>query len=224
MARILLVDDDKEIAEQVSRILACEQHTVETAANAADGAQLLNLSDFDVVVLDWHMPDRSGIDVLREYRSSGGTARVLMLTGRAGASDKEAGLDAGADDYLTKPFDSRELCARIRALLRRPAIPVGKVASVAGLEIDMETFTVRQNGNEIQLNPQEFRLLEFFVRNPNRVFNEDAIITRAWKSYDDVSSDALRSSIKRLRARIDPKGELLKNIRGVGYIFRVSAD
>lgn len=221
MAKILVVDDTPDIVEQVSKVLRLENFVVEEASTGADCLQLLTCFDYDLVVLDWQLPDKSGIEILREYRQLGGTARIIMLTGRTHLSDKESGLDSGADDYLTKPFEPRELCARIRALLRRHSAVQNNILIAGDLRLDPTRFMVSKGSEDIELNPREFRLLEFFVRNPNRVFSEDAILARVWSSEEEATSNALRSSLKRLRQKIDLNGEMIKNIRGVGYMFRL---
>jgi two-component system, OmpR family, manganese sensing response regulator len=220
MAKILLVDDSEDIVGSVSRVLKSEQYEVEDARTAADCLQMLEISDYDLLVLDWQLPDKSGVEILQAYRKRGGTARVLMLTGRRDVTDKEQGFDAGADDYLTKPFDPRELTARVKALLRRPLSLNAQLLTCGNLSLDLNTLEVRLGDQPVELNRQELKLLEFFMRNPNRVFNEEAIITRVWEDYEEASSDALRSALKRLRKKIDPDGDRIKNIRGLGYMFR----
>lgn len=218
MQKILLVDDSLEILQAVRELLNTDYEVTE-ANNAGDGIQLLSSQEYDVVILDWQLPDKSGIEILQWYRKNGGTGRVIMLTGRSDFQDKEMGLDCGADDYLTKPFDARELLARVRAVLRRSTVLTQNTVKVGDLQLFEGSFSVRKGEQEIELNKQEFKILEFFMRNPNRVYNEDAIINRIWPDAD-ATSDTLRSALKRLRKKVDPDGALIKNIRGVGYMLK----
>jgi DNA-binding response OmpR family regulator len=146
-----------------------------------------------------------------------------MLTGKNAISEKEAGLDSGADDYLTKPFNMKELSARLRALLRRPAGVVENVLKVRDIEMDPARYLVTKAGTEIQLLPKEFSLLEFFMRHPNQVFSSDALIQRVWHSDSDATGDAIRTCLKRLRKKLgdnDEKEPIIQTVHGVGYRMR----
>ncbi|HEY9712601.1 MAG TPA: response regulator transcription factor, partial [Chroococcales cyanobacterium] len=184
----------------------------------------LQFYEYDLVVLDWQLPGLEGVDILKEFRSGGGITPVIMLTGKNSISDKETGFDSGADDYLTKPFHMKELSARVRALLRRPSTFVGNVLKAGQLELDPGNFKATKNGAEIKLQPKEFSLLEFFMRHPNQVFNTDTLLNRVWASESDATSDALTTTIKRLRKKIDAEGErsFLTTVHGVGYKMEVS--
>lgn len=223
MPKILLVDDSLEIIAAVGELLRAEQYEVQESTTAADCIQVLTWSDFDLLILDWQLPDKSGVEILSWYRKRGGTARVLMLTARAHSLDKETGLDSGADDYLTKPFDTRELLARIRALLRRSSSLSENILRAGNLQLHLSSLTVQRGDEEIELNKQECKLLELFMRNPNRVYTEDSIISRLWTD-EEATSDAFRSALKRLRKKVDPDGNLIKNIRGVGYMFKIGGN
>lgn len=220
MAKILAVEDDKEILDAIKKLLENEHHQVETASDGSDGLFMMKSYVYDAIVLDWQLPKMDGVDIIREYRSDGGKTPILMLTGKTAIDDKEQGLDAGADDYLTKPFSSRELSARIRALLRRPALAASNILVASGIELDPKAMEVKKNGESIELLPREFQVLEFFMRNPNRVFEQTAILNRVWPSDSEATSEALRSTIKRLRRKVDPEGELIRTVHGVGYVFR----
>lgn len=220
MAKILVVEDDAEVLNSVTKILESDHHTVEKAQNGADGWFHMISFDYDLILLDWMLPDKQGLDVMKDYRASGGKTPILMLTGKNTISEKEQGLDFGADDYLTKPFAGRELSARVRALLRRPALAADNVLSAADLLLDPVKYLVTKNGQQIDLQPREFQLLEFFMRNPNRVFDSEAVLNRVWKLDSDATVEALRSAIRRLRQKVDPKGELLQTVYGVGFVFR----
>jgi DNA-binding response OmpR family regulator len=219
MAKILMVEDDASIAENVQDFLATENNVVEIAPNAEDAHELIKSFHYDLIILDWSLPNQSGVDFLKQYREAGGKAPILMLTGRESLRDKELGLDSGADDYLTKPFHLRELSARVRALLRRPRTEIGTVITIADLSIDTAARSVSKGGEAIELLPKEYALLELFFRNPNQYFEGDTILERVWHSESNVGPGTVRTTMARLRKKIDTDGEesLIKNDRGFGY-------
>jgi len=219
MAKILLVEDDRDLAGMVLDWLKFDHHLVE-AVHAGDEAEdMIKAYQFDVIILDWELPKVSGVEILRNFRNTGGQTPVLMLTGKTNIQEKELGLDAGADDYLTKPFHMKELSARLRALLRRPAATVGNVLKARSLALEPNNFRVTKNGADIQLLPKEFALLEFLMRHSDQVFSADALLDRVWKSESDVSPETVRTCLKRLRRKIDAEGEqsIIQTLHGVGY-------
>ncbi len=220
MAKILVVEDSQDILDSIKEILEAEHHQVEAIKDGADALFMLKSYPYDLIVMDWQLPNKDGVDIVREYRREGGKTPILMLTGKAAIDDKEEGFDAGADDYLTKPFNGKELLARIRALLRRPPLTVSNILKGAGIELDPSCMLVVIDGKSIELLPKEFQVLEFLMRNPNRVFEQDAILNRVWPSDSEATSEALRSTIKRLRKKIDPNGEIVRTVHGIGYVFR----
>ena len=155
MSKILLVEDDLEIAGWLSDWFKQENFVFETTDNGEDALQLLEQFEFDVIILDWGLPDITGIEVCKRYRSKGGDTPVLFLTGKGEIDDKEVGLDSGADDYLTKPFDVRELAARVRSLLRRPKQILPVELTVRGVALDLKTRVVREGSNHLRLMPKE---------------------------------------------------------------------
>ncbi len=201
--------------------LEAEGHVVEHALNGLDAEHLLSVSSYDLLILDWNLPGLSGIDVCKNYRSRGGTARVLMLTGKSTIEDKASGLDSGADDYLTKPFDMREVSARVRALMRRPEEIKADIIKYRGLELNCRSRQVSKNGVVIELFPKEFALLEFFIRNQGEAFSMEAIQKRIWPSDSESSPETLRVHIARLRSKIESEGEpaILRTVHRVGYIM-----
>ncbi len=219
MSRMLIVEDDEELATIIKDWLAIQKHAVETVADGDDALQMLSTTCYDVIILDLTLQGMGGLTVLKEFRARGGVTPVLILTGRKAVSEKEEGLDAGADDYLTKPFDHRELAARLRALLRRPALYSGDSLEIGDLVLDTAQHKVSRADEEIKLLPREFDVLEFFMRNPDRVFSSEALLRNIWSSESDGSDDAVRSCIKRLRRKIDVEGRpsLISSIYGVGY-------
>lgn len=219
MAKILLVEDDPALSEMVSDWLEAERHTIEAVKSFADAQHRLKMLEYDLVILDWQLPDGVGVDLLRGFRARNGQTPVLMLTGKKLIAEKEEGFEAGADDYLTKPFNIKELVARVKALLRRQAPYQGSVLTAGALTLDTAAHRVTKRGEEIRLLPKEFTLLEFFMRHPDQCFTGEALIQRLWSTDQDVSIDALRQSIKRLREKIDDEGgaSCITNLRGVGY-------
>lgn len=218
MAKILLVEDDSNLADNVAQYLGAEHHLVETTSCGEDAQHLMRLSTYEIVILDLGLPDKNGLDVLRQYRSSGGTARVLILTGRDKIDEKEKGFDAGADDYLTKPFHVKELAARVRALLRRPGDLTQDVLKAGELSLNTKTYKVTLSGEDLKLTPREFALLEFFMRYPNQVFNAETILTRVWQSDSEASPDTIKVYINRLRTKLGESSDAqIKTVFGVGY-------
>lgn len=223
MPKILLVEDDLLLARAVVDWLKHERHTVEHTADGGEALHLMKGFPYDLIILDWELPVKCGIDVLKEFRRSGGTACVIFLTSKGELEDKESGLDAGADDYLTKPFHMKELSARIRALLRRPTdIVAGDTLSVSDLVLDTKTLRVTRAGVDVQLQPVEFSILEFLLRHKNEVFNAETLLARVWKSESEATPGALRVCLNRLRKKLNDTGEqsLIENIHGCGYTIR----
>ncbi len=219
MPKILLVEDDHALVKLMCDCLGAQQHTVEFSYNGAEGLDLLRSYQFELIILDWDLPGLSGIEVCRQYRARGGMTPVLMLTGKSTVGDKEAGLDAGADDYLTKPFSMRELAARVRALLRRPGGLAESVLRCRHIELEPDARKVMKNGAEIKLLPREFALLEFMMRHPGQVFTTQALLDRVWPLGSDATAEAVTSCIKRLRTKLDKEGEpsVITSVYGVGY-------
>ncbi|MBS2002901.1 MAG: response regulator transcription factor [Cyanobacteria bacterium SZAS LIN-5] len=219
MPKILLADDDVQLCNIIRGWLLQDNHNVEMVHTGLDAIERLKISEYDLVVLDITMPLMDGMQVLSDFRASGGTTPILMLTGQDSIQDKERGFDAGADDYLTKPFHGKELTARIRALLRRPPAYTGNVLTFANLKLDKNNYAVLVDSNKVSLLPKEFDLLEFFMRNPNRVFAPETILTRVWAADSEATVEAVTTCIKRLRKKIDVEGtpSLINTIRGAGY-------
>jgi DNA-binding response OmpR family regulator len=217
MAKILVIEDDSDLSQVLRIALSAKGHSVQVCLNGERARDLLRMYQYDLIILDWMMPVVTGIDVLNDFRSSGGTTPVLMLTARCSSEDKEKGLDSGADDYLTKPFDSRELLARVRALLRRPHSLSGVTLKAGDLELDPIACSVKKRGEEIHLRPKVYSLLEFFMRHPNQVFSADALLQRVWLDEDDVSLDSVRTHIKLMRQSVDAEAALIKTVRNKGY-------
>lgn len=223
MAKILLVEDDAGLCRMINDWLTLEHHNLEISTDGKDGLEKMRFYQYDLAIFDWSLPQMSGIEILHEIRKLGLSTPVIMLTGRNTIVDKEEGLDAGADDYLTKPFHMKELSARIRALLRRPRAMVGEVFQCGDLVVDRGTYKVTKAGTELKLLPSEYALLEFLLRHPNQVFTQEALLDRVWSSESDATSNALTTCVKRLRKKIDSENQesIIKTVYGVGYKLEI---
>jgi DNA-binding response OmpR family regulator len=219
MARILLVEDDKTVCENIETWLRFERYTVDIVNDGAEALQALKNVEYELIILDWEIPQVSGIEVLRSFRSSGGMTPVLMLTGKSTILDKELGFDVGTDDYLTKPFHPKELTARLRALLRRPTVIAPKLIKAHDLELNIQEHSLTKSGERIDLQPMEYALLEFLMSHPEQVFSPEVLINRVWPGANDVGIDAVYVCIRRLRKKLNDEGDLIRTIRGVGYSF-----
>jgi DNA-binding response OmpR family regulator len=219
MAKILIVEDDIELAKVISRWLTNEGHLCEEVGDGLEATHRLERFTYELIILDWTLPEVAGIDVLNKHRKAGGKAPVLMLTGKGGIEDKLTGFRTGADDYLTKPFEGRELTARVEALLRRPADLHSARLSVGPLELLPSVHAVSLKGKKIPLVPREYALLQFLMRHPNQLFKPDKILDLVWKNDSEASYEALTTCIKRLRKKLDKENEpsLIRNVHGVGY-------
>ncbi len=224
MAKILVVEDDVDLAISLKDLISLEHHLVDLAHTGKEALENLGYSAYELLILDWNLPDMTGLELCKRFRASGGACAVLMLTGRNETMNKIQGLDAGADDYLTKPFNPDELMSRIRALLRRPGAFRGSELKVGGLVLEPNTFRVTRDGEEIRLLPKEFALLQFLMRHPDEVFSTEALIERVWESGTEVSPEVVRSYINRLRNKIDRQGEtsMLRTVHGIGYKLEAS--
>ena len=218
MAKILLIEDDPELSATVAKWLTLERHTVDVANDGNDGLDRVLGASYDIIVSDVTLPGVDGFEICRQFRSQGGHTPVIMLTGKNHIQDKETGFDAGADDYLTKPFSVRELGARIRALLRRPEVFRSDIA-VGPLALDLASHQILKNGVPLDLLPVDYALLEFLMRHPGETFSTDTLITRVWSTDKFPTVEAVRSAVKRIRKLIDTDGEesLIETVNKVGY-------
>jgi len=224
--KILVVDDERAVRESLRRALQLEGYEIELAADGREALSVLGEEDPqpDAVILDVLMPGVDGLEVCRRLRDAGNRVPVLMLTARDEVENRVAGLDAGADDYVTKPFALEELLARVRALLRRTTNGdgAGEVLTFADLEVDLGTREVRRAGRAIELTRTEFALLELFLRNPRQVLTRSIIFERVWGYDFGFASNSLDVYIGYLRRKTEAGGEprLIQTVRGVGYALR----
>ncbi len=221
--KILVVDDERAVRDSLRRALELEGYEIELAADGNEALARLESSDEpDAIILDVLMPGVDGLEVCRRLRSTGSTLPVLMLTARTEVEDRVAGLDAGADDYVTKPFALEELLARTRALLRRASEESGEALRFADLELDPGTREVRRGERPIELTRTEFSLLELFMRNPRQVLTRSVIFERVWGYDFGFASNSLDVYIGYLRRKTEASDEprLIQTVRGVGYALR----
>jgi two-component system copper resistance phosphate regulon response regulator CusR len=219
--RVLLVEDDPGLASIIKTGFAEQGVKIVTVANYADGHLKAVLGTFDVIILDVMLPGGNGFDLCRELRARQIATPILMLTARDTVDDRVAGLEVGADDYLTKPFAFRELLARVRALGRRRGAPLPETLKVLDLEVDLEAQRVRRAGKSIELTAKEFSLLEFFVLHTGQVVDRAAITAHVWDENHDPFTNVLEVLVRRLRGKIDDDYEikLIHTVRGAGYRF-----
>ncbi|MBN1422744.1 MAG: heavy metal response regulator transcription factor [Planctomycetes bacterium] len=223
--RILLVEDDDRINRFVAKGLREESHAVDVARNGEDGLHLATHEDYDLVILDLMLPKLDGVTVLERVREAGIEVPIIVLTARDAVTEKVRVLDAGADDYLTKPFSFSELAARIRAALRRSRGAVQNEIRIADLAIDPVARKVERAGRAIELTPKEFGLLFLLAQNEGHVLTRTAIAEHVWDRNFESFSNIIDVHVKRLRQKIDRDFEpkLLHTIRGVGYVLRAGS-
>ena len=217
--RVLLVEDDPGLAAIIKTGFAEQGVQVVTVPSYAEGKMKATLGSFDVLILDVMLPGGNGFDLCRELRAREIGTPILMLTARDTVDDRVAGLEVGADDYLTKPFAFRELLARVRALGRRRGAPLPETLRIADLEVDLEAQRVRRAGKSIELTAKEFALLEFFVLHKGQVVDRAAITAHVWDENHDPFTNVLEVLVRRLRRKIDDEfpTKLIQTVRGAGY-------
>jgi DNA-binding response OmpR family regulator len=220
--RILVVEDERKVAAFIRTGLEDETFSVEVAADGLAGEEAARRGDYDLIVLDLMLPGRDGVEVCRNLRSAGVRTPVLMLTARTSLQDKVAGLDSGADDYLTKPFAFEEFLARVRALLRRGPAAAGLPLRFADLVLDRDKLRVRRQGRDIQLTHREYVLLEYLVRHPGQVLSREDLADNVWGHEIDSGSNVIDVTVSHLRGKVDrgPGRQLIQTVRGLGYVLR----
>jgi DNA-binding response OmpR family regulator len=219
--RILIAEDDAPLASFIAKTFVAEGQTTDVASTGEEALQRLSEAQYDLLILDLNLPIIAGTQVLKRIRSNDENLPILILTATDLVADRVACLDAGADDYLTKPFSFSELSARVRALVRRKGRPVQTVLRIDDLELDCVSRTVRRGGKSIELTPKEFSLLEYFMRNAGKRITRNMIIERVWKLSPDTMTNVVDVYVNYLRKKIDEgtKVKLIHTVRGVGYEF-----
>jgi DNA-binding response OmpR family regulator len=223
--RVLVVEDEHKIASAIKRGLEQETYAVDVAYGSDEGLSSALTDEYDVIVLDRMLPGLlDGAEITKEVRANGVRTPIIMLTAKDKIGDRVEGLNAGADDYLVKPFAFEELLARIRALLRRPQDHVGNMLAIDDLSLDTNTYEVKRNGRKIQLSQREYALLEYLMRNQNRILSKTNIISHVWDYDADILPNTLEVYIGYLRGKIERpfRGpELIHTVRGFGYKLAV---
>ncbi|AFY43488.1 two-component system response regulator RppA [Nostoc sp. PCC 7107] len=223
--RILLVDDEAELTDPLSRVLTREGYTVDAAYNGTNGGQLATASNYDLLILDWMLPGKTGLEICQEVRRQGKNTPVLFLTAKDTLDDRVQGLDAGADDYLVKPFELRELLARVRALLRRSGLQTYETTSgrlvVADLELDCDNQVAYRQGRIIELSQKESQLLQYFMEHTGQLLTHAQIMEHLWQNEEQPSSNVIAALIRLLRRKIEVGKEttLIHTVYGKGYRF-----
>ena len=224
--RLLLVEDEKKVSDLVARALRAESYAVDVAEDGARGWELAQSYAYDLIILDLMLPQLPGEELLRRIRRTNPAVPILVLTARGATADKVNNFEAGADDYLTKPFAFAELIMRVKALLRRGPITRSSVLRVGDLEVDRFTQQVRRAGRRIELTPKEYALLEYLAANPGRVFSRTMIIEHVWDQSFEGLTNIVDVYVRHLRSKDDDPFpvKLIRTVRGVGYGLTESAE
>lgn len=217
--RVLVVEDEPDVADLLVRTMRQATWSPDVATTGARALELLAINEYDLAVLDLMLPDFDGLEVCRRWRAAGGRTPILMLTARSGLGDRVTGLDAGADDYLAKPFAVEELLARLRALARRPRTAPSITLRYADLELDPQTLAVTRGGTPLGLTSRELALLEYLLRNPERVLSRARILEHVWDDNFDPVGNVVDVLVGRVRRKLEDAGgpPLIHTVRGRGY-------
>lgn len=220
--RILVVEDEKKVASFIKKGLEEDYYSVDVALDGKEGARLALSEEYDLIILDIMLPSKDGISILKDIRTAKIPTPVLMLTAKDNVADKVLGLDSGADDYLAKPFAFDELLARVRVLLRRNSLEKNIILKAGELQLDTQAHKALRNNKEIELTPKEYSILEYLLRNKNRVVSRTILSEHVYDYHFDSDTNVIDVHINKLRNKID-KGfdqQILQTIRGVGYIIK----
>lgn len=221
MSKFLLVDDDVGLCNQLRDWFREKAIELEIAGNGGDALQLLKSYNYEMIFLDWHLPDTTGLIVCQKFRAMGGKTHIIFLTGEGDIECKEAALFSGGDDYLVKPFDVRELYARVRSVLRRPIESVSEAVEIAGLILDVQARTATVGDRQVHLTPREAAILEYLIKHANRPFSASRLLSAVWPSESDASEGTVRTCILNLRKKLEVigKGDLIKLVVNSGYVI-----
>lgn len=218
--RLLLVEDEKQIADPLIGALKRNGYAVDYAEDGQTGYDQATLYDYDCILLDLNLPEMDGIEVAKKLRENSVTTPILMLTARTRQDQVWEGFESGTDDYLTKPFDLKELQLRINALIKRSSKVKAEILSAGKVVLDPKAFSVIVDGKEISLNNKEFGILEYLIRNKGNFVSTEELLEHVWDSEIDMFTQTVRTNMKTLRQKVDPDKKLIVTIRGKGYVIR----
>jgi DNA-binding response OmpR family regulator len=217
--RLLIVEDENEIADPLKVALEKRGFAVDLADNGKTGLQKAQINEYDCLILDLNLPKLDGIEVAKQLRSDGSSVPILMLTARTSQNNINEGLEIGADDYLTKPFDFKELLLRIKAVIKRSTPEKNVVFSAHDINVDTASMKVMKSNSLIQLNAKEYGILEYLMRNKGRVISQEELLEHVWNEEMDAFTQTVRTNIKTLRKKVDPKKSIIKTFIGKGYVI-----
>lgn len=224
MAKILLVEDDEALSFSAAGWLRRQKHLVEEQSNGQLALEFALSVSYDLLILDWELPGLSGAEICNRYRASGGKSPIIFVTGRTSIKDKQTCFDAGADDFISKPFAMEELVMRVTALLRRPPSYVDEKAKIGCITLDRTRLALVVGETAIELRPKEYQIVELLLKNPEQVFSPETIVSRLWPTDADATVFNLRPQIARLRKKFEDLGiELIRTVRGTGYALNLDA-
>jgi DNA-binding response OmpR family regulator len=218
--KILLIEDEPTLRKLEKNFLEKKGFVINDVPNGIEGLSLLELNEYDCILLDLNLPEKDGLTISKEIRELGKDTPIIMVTARSQIYDKLEGFDSGADDYITKPFDMKELVARINAVIKRSSINQEEKLIIEDMEIFPDKNIVKKNDVEIDLSNKEMGLLEYLVRNRGVIISSEEILEHVWDSNIDMFTDTVKTHIKTLRQKIDPGKKYIKTIRGKGYVIR----
>ncbi len=218
--RILIVEDEPTLRKLEKNFLEKHSFVVDGVETGPQALSKLEINEYDCILLDLNIPEKDGISVARELREYGNDTPIIMVTARSQIYDKLKGFDSGADDYITKPFDMKELVARINAVIKRSSINQEKILKISDMEIYPNKNLVKDGKDEIELSNKEMGVLEYLVRNKTKIISSEELLEHVWDSNVDMFTNTVKTHIKTLRKKIDPKKKLIKTVRGKGYVIR----
>lgn len=219
--RLLVIEDEVKLAQSLQRGLSAEGYVIDLAYDSDQADVLAGSTEYDTIIVDWMIPgEHDGPSLIKKWRQDKQQSPILLLTARGTIGDKVGGLDAGADDYLSKPFAFDELLARVRALLRRPKQHIGNHIRVGQLDLDVISKEVKVDGKAIHITAKEFQLLEYLMRHCGEVLSKERLLSHVWSDEDRVQHNTVETFIAHLRKKLGTAGDLIETVRGYGYIVR----
>ncbi len=218
--RILIVEDEPTLRKLEKNFLEKKGFVVDDVENGEEALSKIELNRYDCILLDLNIPQKDGIQVTKELRKAGNSSPIIMVTARSQIYDKLEGFDSGADDYITKPFDMKELVARINAIIKRSSINQEEILKISEMEIHPEKNIVKSKKKDIELSNKEMGVLEYLLRNKGKIISSEDLLEHVWDSNVDMFTDTVKTHIKTLRKKIDPRKKIITTVRGKGYVIR----